>query len=87
VPDAEAVFAQAVAAGAEVRQPLAEMFWGDLHGQVRRSSVRAPLEASQHLRDVPHTRSWRLRHGPSDPRESKLTGRVAVDQTVGLCFC
>jgi len=33
VPDAEAVFAQAVAAGAKVRQPLADMFWGDLHGQ------------------------------------------------------
>ena len=33
VDDAEAVFAQAVAAGAEVRQPLAEVFWGDLHGQ------------------------------------------------------
>src|SRR4029453_18701001 len=34
VPDAEAVFSQAVAAGATVRQPLAEMFWGDLHGQL-----------------------------------------------------
>ena len=29
VADAEVVFAQAVAAGAEIRQPLAEMFWGD----------------------------------------------------------
>ncbi len=29
VADADAVFAQAVAAGAEVRQPLADMFWGD----------------------------------------------------------
>jgi Glyoxalase/Bleomycin resistance protein/Dioxygenase superfamily len=34
VPDAEEVVAQAVAAGAEVRQPLADMFWGDLHGQL-----------------------------------------------------
>ena len=34
VADAEVVFAQAVAAGAEIRQPLAEMFWGDRHGQL-----------------------------------------------------
>src|SRR5215211_2699423 len=34
VDDAEAVFAQAVAAGAQVRQPLAEVFWGDRHGQL-----------------------------------------------------
>jgi uncharacterized glyoxalase superfamily protein PhnB len=34
VSDAEASFAQALAAGAEVRQPLQEMFWGDLHGQL-----------------------------------------------------
>src|SRR6476620_6839701 len=34
VADAEAVFAQAIAAGAEVRQPLQDTFWGDLHGQL-----------------------------------------------------
>jgi PhnB protein len=34
VPDAEAVFTRAVAAGATVRQPLQEVFWGDLHGQL-----------------------------------------------------
>ena len=34
VADADAVFAQAIAAGAEVRQPLADMFWGDRHGQL-----------------------------------------------------
>ena len=34
VDDAEAVFARAVAAGAEPRQPVQEMFWGDLHGQL-----------------------------------------------------
>jgi PhnB protein len=32
VTDADAVFAQALAAGAEVRQPLQDMFWGDRHG-------------------------------------------------------
>lgn len=34
VPDADAVFAQAVAAGCTVRMPLADMFWGDRYGHV-----------------------------------------------------
>jgi PhnB protein len=53
VADAEAVFARAVAAGAEVRQPLAEMFWGDLHGQLD-DPFGHRWNVSQHLRDVPH---------------------------------
>jgi PhnB protein len=51
--DAEAVFAQAVAAGAQVRQPLADMFWGDLHGQLE-DPFGHRWNVSQHLRDVPH---------------------------------
>ena len=43
VDDAEAVFAQAVAAGAQVRQPLAEAFWGETARSARRP-VRAPVE-------------------------------------------
>ncbi len=35
LPDVQAVWAQAVAAGAEVVMPLAEQFWGDLYGQLR----------------------------------------------------
>jgi PhnB protein len=53
VADAEAVFAQAVAAGAKVRQPLAEAFWGDLHGQLD-DPFGHRWNVSQHLRDVPH---------------------------------
>jgi PhnB protein len=34
VPDADAVFKSAVAAGATVKQPLADMFWGDRWGSV-----------------------------------------------------
>ncbi|MEQ9334828.1 VOC family protein [Thalassobaculum sp.] len=34
VEDADAVFAQAIAAGATVGMPLADMFWGDRYGQV-----------------------------------------------------
>ena len=53
VPDAKAVFAQAVRAGAKVRQPLAEVFWGDLHGQLE-DPFGHRWNISQHLRDVPH---------------------------------
>lgn len=35
VSDADAVWAQAVGAGAEVTMPLADQFWGDRYGQLR----------------------------------------------------
>ncbi len=53
VADAEAVFAQAVAAGATVRQPLADAFWGDRHGQLE-DPFGHRWNVAQHLRDVPH---------------------------------
>lgn len=53
VPDAEAVFAQAVAAGATIRQPLTEVFWGDLHGQLE-DPFGHRWNIDQHLRDVQH---------------------------------
>lgn len=53
VTDADAVFAQAVAAGGEVRQPLQDMFWGDRHGQLD-DPFGHRWNVSQHLRDVPH---------------------------------
>jgi uncharacterized glyoxalase superfamily protein PhnB len=53
VTDAEGVFAQAVAAGAEVRQPLADMFWGDRHGQLE-DPFGHRWNIDQHLREVPH---------------------------------
>jgi len=34
VEDVDTVFNQAVAAGAQVRMPLADMFWGDRYGQL-----------------------------------------------------
>ena len=34
VPDVDAMIAQAVAAGAQVTMPAADMFWGDRYGQV-----------------------------------------------------
>jgi uncharacterized glyoxalase superfamily protein PhnB len=53
VADAEASFARALAAGARARQPLQEMFWGDLHGQLD-DPFGHRWNVSQHLRDVPH---------------------------------
>ena len=53
VDDAEAAFARAVAAGARVRQPVADMFWGDRHGQLE-DPFGHRWNISQHLRDVPH---------------------------------
>jgi PhnB protein len=53
VADAAAVFAQAITAGAEVAQPLADMFWGDRHGQLA-DPFGHRWNVSQHLRDVPH---------------------------------
>jgi PhnB protein len=52
VADAGAVFARAVAAGATVRQPLADMFWGDRHGQLD-DPFGHRWNIGQHLRDVP----------------------------------
>lgn len=53
VSDADAVFALAIAAGAEVTQPLGDMFWGDRHGQLV-DPFGHRWNISQHLRDVPH---------------------------------
>ena len=52
VDDADAAFARAVAAGAQVRQPLADMFWGDRHAQLD-DPFGHRWNISQHLRDVP----------------------------------
>lgn len=35
VPDADATWAKAVAAGCEVKMPLTDQFWGDRYGHVR----------------------------------------------------
>ena len=51
VADAEVVFAQALAAGAQVRQPLGDVFWGDKHGQVE-DPFGHRWNISEHVRDV-----------------------------------
>jgi PhnB protein len=53
VAEADVVFARALAAGAEVRQPIADTFWGDRHGQLD-DPFGHRWNIDQHLRDVPH---------------------------------
>ncbi|WP_227979278.1 VOC family protein [Nocardia spumae] len=53
VADAEAAFAAAVAAGAEVRTPLQETFWGELHGQVE-DPFGHRWNIGRQVREVPH---------------------------------
>jgi PhnB protein len=52
VPDADAAWEKAVAAGGEVRFPLADQFWGDRYGQVKDPfgfnwSIGAPVKQQQ----------------------------------------
>ena len=52
VVDADAAYDRAVAAGATVRQPVQDMFWGDRHGQLE-DPFGHRWNISQHVRDVP----------------------------------
>jgi uncharacterized glyoxalase superfamily protein PhnB len=52
VEDADAVFNQAVAAGAQVRMPLMDMFWGDRYGQVT-DPFGHIWSIATHIEDVP----------------------------------
>jgi PhnB protein len=49
--DVEALWQQAVDAGAEVRHPLQDAFWGERHGQIA-DPFGHRWGLSQHLRDV-----------------------------------
>jgi uncharacterized glyoxalase superfamily protein PhnB len=50
--DAEALWRQALSAGAEQRHPLAEQFWGELHGQLS-DPFGHHWNIAQKIRDVP----------------------------------
>lgn len=51
VEDADAAFKQAVAAGATVKMPLADMFWGDRYG-VLVDPFGHQWSIATHIRDV-----------------------------------
>jgi PhnB protein len=50
--DVDALWARAIGAGAEVRQPLGDMFWGDRHGQIA-DPFGHRWNLARHVRDVP----------------------------------
>lgn len=50
--DVDALWARALDAGAEVRHPLSDAFWGDRHGQVT-DPFGHRWNLAQHVRDVP----------------------------------
>ena len=50
--DAEAVWQRALDGGAEVRQPLQDVFWGERYGQIT-DPFGHRWGIAQHLRDVP----------------------------------
>ena len=52
VPNADKAFAQALAAGATVIMPLADMFWGDRYGKLR-DPFGHEWSIAHHVRDVP----------------------------------
>lgn len=51
VEDVDAVFEQAVAAGAEVAMPVADMFWGDRYGKLT-DPFGHSWSIATHIRDV-----------------------------------
>ena len=51
VPNADEAFAQAIAAGASVIMPLADMFWGDRYGKLR-DPFGHEWSIAHHIRDV-----------------------------------
>ena len=52
VEDVDAVWQRAIDAGAEVRQPLADAFWGERYGQIT-DPFGHRWGLAQHLREVP----------------------------------
>jgi PhnB protein len=49
--DVDSLWQRALGAGAEVRHPLSEMFWGDRHGQIT-DPFGHRWNLAQHVRDV-----------------------------------
>jgi PhnB protein len=52
VDDVDDVWSRAVEAGAEIRQPLGDVFWGERYGQIT-DPFGHRWGLAQHLRDVP----------------------------------
>ena len=53
VEDVDSLWERAVGEGAEVLQPLGDVFWGDRYGQIA-DPFGYRWGLAQHVRDVPH---------------------------------
>jgi PhnB protein len=51
--DADALWARALGAGAEIRHPLADQFWGERHGHLT-DPFGHRWNVAQRIREVPH---------------------------------
>lgn len=70
VENADAAFEQAVAAGATVKMPLADMFWGDRYGIVE-DPFGHNWSIATHLRDVsPEEMQKAMQEMPQHPPEA-----------------
>ena len=74
VPDVDAFFSQAVSAGAKVRQPLADMFWGDRYGQLT-DPFGHSWSLSSHVEDVtPEEMDKRAREAMAKAQRAQTAG-------------
>lgn len=66
VENADAVVAQAVAAGAKLTMPLEDMFWGDRYGQVE-DPFGHSWSIATHVRDVSMEEARQAMQGMAEP--------------------
>ncbi|HMN73463.1 MAG TPA: VOC family protein [Rhodoblastus sp.] len=78
VPDVDASFARAVAAGAVARMPVADMFWGDRYGMVVDPFGHA-WSIATHVRDmtgdeIAAAAAEAMKNAPSCPEQTQRAG-------------
>ena len=75
VTDADSTFARAVEAGAKVRMPLADMFWGDRYGKLV-DPFGHHWSVAEHLEDLtPEQMQERMAAAMAEPGVSKAPSR------------
>jgi len=83
VENADAVFEQAVRAGAKVTMPLADMFWGDRYGKVE-DPFGHQWSIGTQIRDVSPRRckrrwsKWAPDHSETSPSRSKRSTSASI---------
>lgn len=74
VENADAIFNQAVSAGAQVEQPLDDMFWGDRYGRLR-DPFGHSWSVATHIEDVaPAEMAKRMKEAMAKMSQKQATG-------------